>query len=188
MEGGFTFFRRIFFCLTVQKNFVGEPFDVSENFVYRKNIMDRKGVGVGYRKFRVSISFMRKKVISIFSVETFFVSKCQKNSWETSQCFRHIRVSKNFMHKKGVSLFSVEIFCLRVPKKFVGEPFCVSKKFWYRKFSCIGEEDITVLSKKVLSHTTETKNLVREPSCIPENLWYRKDFMGKRGGYHDFAQ
>ena len=41
--------------------------------------------------------------------------------------------------KEGVSRFSVEIcFCLTEPEKFVGEPFCVSEKFWYQKILCIG--------------------------------------------------
>ena len=37
-----------------------------------------------------------------------------------------------------MSRFCVENFCLTVPKNFVGDPFCVSKKFLFRKFSCIG--------------------------------------------------
>ena len=31
----------------------------------------------------------------------------------------------------------MKIFYLRLPKKIVVEPFCVSKKIWYRKISCI---------------------------------------------------
>ena len=33
--------------------------------------------------------------------------------------------------------FLSKIFCITVPKNFVGEPFLVSEKFCYRKFSCI---------------------------------------------------
>ena len=29
--------------------------------------------------------------------------------------------------------FPLKICCLTVPENFVGEPFCVSEKFWYRK-------------------------------------------------------
>ena len=46
-------------------------------------------------------------------------------------------VSENFCYRKslcmrGVSRFSVKFFCLRVPKNFVGEPFCVPESFRHR--------------------------------------------------------
>ena len=34
--------------------------------------------------------------------------------------------------------FPKKIVCLRGPKNFVGEPFCVSQNFWYRKLLWIG--------------------------------------------------
>ena len=37
-------------------------------------------------------------------------------------------MEKNLWIRDGGSCFSVKIFCLTVPKKFVREPFCVSKK------------------------------------------------------------
>ena len=36
--GSIKSFRRILFCLTVPKNFVGGSFSASENFGYRKNL------------------------------------------------------------------------------------------------------------------------------------------------------
>ena len=40
--GGISFSSKIF-CLTVPKNFVGRPFNVSENFRYRKILCIRRG-------------------------------------------------------------------------------------------------------------------------------------------------
>ena len=52
------------FCLTVPKNFVEEPFCVSENFCYRKILWIRGGGG----REEVSKIFRRK----------FFLSRCRK--------------------------------------------------------------------------------------------------------------
>ena len=43
-------------------------------------------------------------------------------------CFRKILLTKKFMDKREgeESRFSFDFFCLRVPKKFVGEPFSVT--------------------------------------------------------------
>ena len=54
----------------------------------------------------------------------------------------------------GGSCFSVKIFCLTVPKKFVKEPFCVSKK-WFRKFSSIGGGGNHVFVENFLYQRTE---------------------------------
>ena len=121
-EGGITVFSN-FFCLTGPKNFVKGPVCVSEIFWYGKKLWIRDRLGGG------GITFFRR---------IFFVSQCRKILWATLQCFRKFGVSKIFMHKKGISLFSVDFFCFTVPIKFVGEPLRVSKKFWYRKFLCIG--------------------------------------------------
>ena len=53
-------------------------------------------------------------------------------------CFRKIPVAKNYWikearRKKGISRLSAKNLCLRVPKKSVEDPFCVSKSFSYRK-------------------------------------------------------
>ena len=43
-------------CLTVPKNFVGEPFCVSQNFWYRKNLWIRGGRGGGGREYHDFLS------------------------------------------------------------------------------------------------------------------------------------
>ena len=88
------------------------------------------------------------------------------------------------MDKRGISRFSVEFFCLTVPIKFIGEPFCVSKKIWYPKFSCIGVGHHGFV-EKYLSHRTDTKNFVRKPFYVSEIFWYGKNLWVRRG-YCDF--
>ena len=96
------------------------------------------------------------------------------------------------MHKKGISLFSVELFFVSVPKKIGGEPFCVSKKFWYRKFPCIvGGGSITDLESVTVSSKifclTVPKNFVGEPFCVSENFCVEKKlWIRGGGGYHVF--
>ena len=65
-----------------------------------------------------------------------------------------------------------------MPIKFVEEPFCVSKEFWYRKFSSKGRGSFTVLSKIVLSHRTEKTSpgnysVFQKISSREKNLWIR---------------
>ena len=117
-EGGYHEFPGKMFCLTVPKKFVGEPFDVSENLGYRKILCIIGGV-----------TFFRRK---------FLVSQCQKTSWGTLLCFKDFLVWKKMDERGGYHDFRAKCFCLTVPKKFVGEPFCVSKEFWYRNFSSRG--------------------------------------------------
>ena len=82
---------------TETKNFVGEPFGVSENFGYR-NFSCRGGGGAS--------RFGRK----------FFVSQDQNEKLRrgTLLCFRKILVSKNFIDKRGGG---IAIFCLLIKLK-----------------------------------------------------------------------
>jgi len=57
------------FCFTVPKNIVREPYGVSENFRYRKNLWIR-----GRR---------RRKGVSQFSVEKFLSHTAEKFRWGT---------------------------------------------------------------------------------------------------------
>ena len=112
------------FCLTVPKNFVGEPFCVSKNFWYRKVLC----IGGGHHGL----------------VEKSFVSQDRNEKLGKGALLfsRKFLASKNFFGKSVggggcYHNFPPKIFCVTVPKNFVGGPFLVSKKFWYRKFSCI---------------------------------------------------
>ena len=118
--------------------------------------------------------------VSRFFAKNFCLS-AEKLLWGTLRCIRKFRTSQNFMHKKGISLNSVENLCLLVPIKFVGEPFWVSKKFWYRKISTKGEGSFTVLSKFFLSHRTE-RTSPGNHSVFQKISGREKYFMDKRGG------
>ena len=67
-----------------------------------------------------------------------------------------------------------------MPIKFVGEPFCVSKEFWYRKFSSKEGRSFTVLSKIFLSHRTE-KTSPGNHSVFQKISGREKYSMEKRG-------
>ena len=69
------------FCLTIPKNFGGEPSGVSENFWYR-NFLCFRGLCHDFR----------------FSVKIFFVSQCRNFSQMSRSvlCFRSLPVSKKF--------------------------------------------------------------------------------------------
>ena len=86
----------------------------------------------------------------------------------------------------------LKIFCLTVPKKFVGELFCVSENFGCRKVLWIkgGGVTISIYLIKVLisssfsgevflSHRAE--NFRGEPFLVLEKLWYRKISCVRRG-------
>ena len=73
-----------------------------------------------------------------------------------------------------------------MPIKFVGEPFCVSKEFWYRKFSSKGGGKLHGFVEKFLSHRTE-KTSPGNHSVFQKISGKEKYFKDKRGGgYHDF--
>ena len=88
--------------------------------------------------------------VSRFSVENFLYRSAENFCGGTIQCFRIIVASKKFMHNKAISLLSVDFFCLTMPEKF-----CLSKKFWYRKRSCIGGRASWFCRKNFSFHLTE---------------------------------
>ena len=85
---------------------------------------------------------------------------------------------ENFWFKSVMSRFSAEFFCLKVSKKIVGEPFCVSETFRFRKYLWISEgewnEGLSAFFVKNCCLTLP-KNSVEEPFCVSEDLWCRKN-------------
>ena len=78
-------------------------------------------------------------------------------------CFRKFLVSKIFIDRKEGGRechnFPSKICCLTVPKDFVGEPFCISEKSWYRKILWIrGVEgvDVTIRNRKKNWHDRDS--------------------------------
>ena len=97
-------------CLTVPKNFVGEPFSVS-----LISGIEKLYASEGY------VTILRRK---------FFVSQYRNILLRNPSVlrFRKILVAKKFMDKREgeVSSFPSKIFCLTVPKNAVGETFSIS--------------------------------------------------------------
>ena len=77
----------------------------------------------------------------------------------------------------GVSRFSVEVFVSLYRNISLDNTLVFQKKFFYRKFSCIGG-GASQFCRNFLSHRTETKSFVQEPFCFPEIFWYRKNIYG----------
>ena len=161
------------------KNFVEEPFCVSENFCYRKKlgIREREGGGGRYQDFPSKTFCLR--VPKIFVGGHFRVSLISG-------------IEKFYAYEGNITIFYKKNCCLTVPKNFVGEPFCVSQNFWYRKNLWIrgggrrgrrrrrrrrreggregGREYHNFLSK--IFCLTVPKNFVGEPFCaVSENFW-----------------
>ena len=88
---------------------------------------------------------------------------------------------KFYASERGVSSFFVENFLSHSTEKFHWRTLWGFRKFFYRKFSCIGGGGASRFCRNFLSHRTETKSFVKEPFCFPEIFWYRKKFMDKRG-------
>ena len=111
-------------------------------------------------------------------VEIFFISQDRKTSPGNHSVFQKISGrEKIFMDKRGVeevSRFSVEKFLSHCTKIFHWRALWCFRKFFYRKFSCIGG-----FCRKFLSQRTETKSFVKEPLfsrkflVSKKNLWIR---------------
>ena len=136
-----------FFCLTLPKNFVRDPFCVSEKFWYRnilwigreyhmfpsiffrltlpKNFVG--GTPRCFRTFLVSNNFIDKKGrrvgVSQISIENFLSHSNDNLRRGTFLCFRESGESKKFMHKggggggRGVLGFSVGKFFIPFDQK-----------------------------------------------------------------------
>ena len=102
------------FSLRVLKTSVEEPFCVSDLFPYRKK-------------------FTHTREISGFSVGTMLSHSPLDFHRGTLLRFRKSPASRIFMHSRGYHVFLSQIFCLAVAKGTVEKPFCMSKKFCYRK-------------------------------------------------------
>ena len=136
-----------FFCLTMPKKFVGEPFcAMFQKFPEAKKFMDKRewevsrfsvenflshsAAKIRWATFRVSLisgidKFYASEGNVTVSVDCFCLTEPKKYVGNTSVlCFKKFASAKNFMDKRGeVSRFSAKNFCLTVPKNAVKEPF-----------------------------------------------------------------
>ena len=79
--------------------------------------------------------------------------------------------------------FPSELCCLTIPKKFVKEPFGVSKSFVYRKVFCISGVYHKFLSKVIC--LSLPRIFVVEIFCDSVKFWYR-EVLQIREKFHDF--
>ena len=165
--GGYHDFRAEFYCLTVPKNFVGET------------LVFKKCSGIE--------KFLDNRSITILS--KFLVSQCRKTSLGNPSVFQKVSGIEKFYGWEGGGRechdFPSKICCLTVPKNFVGEPFCVSENFWYRKILWIrGVEGGggTIRYRKNIWHDRDSNPgpTASEPCCpSPTDVFY---FWIKRVG------
>ena len=114
---GFSRFSIKICCLTVPKNFVGEPFHVSQCFWYPKFLWIR-GEGEGVLPFCVKL----------------FLSQCRKSSLGNPLVFHYFPVSKIFMPRSGISRISVENLWSHGTENFCwGTLLCVTKSLVSKK-------------------------------------------------------
>ena len=129
-----------------------------------------------FRKNSGIEKFQAKEGGSFTVLSNFFLShRTEKTLPGNHSVFHTISGRENyFMDKGGGGVITIfrRSFCLTVPKYFIGEHFGVSKKYFYRKFSCIGG-GASRFCRNFLSRRTERKSFVREPFCFPEIFWYR---------------
>ena len=78
--------------------------------------------------------------------------------------------------KGGVTFFRRSFFCPKSAKNIVGEPFCVSERFWYQKF--LDNRGIAILSNFFVSH--RQKSFWRKPVCVSESFWFQ-NLLDKKG-------
>ena len=133
-------FPLVFFGLPVLKKFVGNTFNLPENFGYRiffmhENGKSRPSVEIFCLRVRKKIVGATSKFQNVWDLENFFcisqfsfhffVSQYRKLREEPSNVSKSFKceVSKKFMNKNGISRFSVGNFLAQSAKYFVVEHF-----------------------------------------------------------------
>ena len=143
----------------------------------------------------------RGEGVSRFLVENLLSHNTEKIRRGTLLCFRKLLVSKKFMDRRGeYHDLPSKACCLKVPKKFVDETFCVSEKFCngmlsktllcfklfrYRKMLQIREgAGIKMFQRNFLYSIP--KSFVREPFLVSEKILVSKLLMHRRGSVSRF--
>ena len=121
-ERGYHDFLSQRFCLRVSKYFVGEPICL---------------LGKNWYRHRERVSRLTGGKFCLFS--NLFGGNFL--------CFIMFLASRQ---RKSITYFH-HFFCLRVPKNFVGPPFCASENFWYRD----REKVSRLFFEKLLSHSVK---------------------------------
>ena len=155
-------------CLTVPKNFVDEPFFVSQSFWYRKSLWIRGEGGV-----------------SRFFVRSFLSQSAEKFRRGTLQCVTNFGYRKILCFRELCHDFLLNFFLSHSAEKFRRGPVCVSENFGYRKTLCLWGEYHDFLWK--ICSLTVPKNFVDEPFFVSQSFWYRKSlWIRGEGGVSRF--
>ena len=145
-------FQSKIFCLTVSKNFVGQPFYCFTTFGYRKNFCSR---GLCHD-----------------SLSKFFVSQCRENFVGEPFCavFQQNSGSQKFMDKRGeFQDFRSQISCLAVPKTSVEQPDRVSLILGMENFYA-SEGCVTTFCQKFLAHSADKFRGGTVLCCVSEHF------------------
>ena len=82
------------------------------------------------------------------------------------------------MHSRGFHGFPFKLSSLTVPKKIMGERFCLSEKFSYGKSLWIRRR-VSRFSVEMFCPKLP-KDIMDKPLCVSEMFWY-KNFLDNRG-------
>ena len=189
-----------FFCLTLPKSFVEEPFCVSECFGYRKTLCLRaeyydfvsknccltvlkKLVGEPFCLSQSGLQKFHGKEGGgsiTFSVKIFW-SKSRKNSCGNALVCHCFRVSKKFMPKRFMSRFFVELSVSHSNKKPPRGTLVFQKCYGVDFFWIIGVSRFCQFFCLTLP-----KSFVEEPFCLSQSGVQK--VSGKEGGreHHNF--
>ena len=107
-----------------------------------------------FRKLLLSKNIRNTRGVSTIFRRKYFISQYWNVSWRTLLCFSKLFVSKNVRDMRGYHDFLSKLFCLKAPKQFVEEPFCVSENLCYRKMLEIREGVFRFSVEIVSSHST----------------------------------
>ena len=160
-----------------------------------KNKSFRRGTLLCFRRFWVSKNFIPKKETLRISVKTLLSHGTERLRRGTLWCVTYFGYRNVLCLTWLFHVFLSNFFCNAVPENLVGELFCVSQFFWYRKNLWIKggggkggwkrREGVSLFSVKFF-RLTVPKNIVGEHFCFSKGFGYRKLFWS-RGEYHNFG-
>ena len=146
----------------------------------------RRGTLLCFTKFRYRKILRIRGGLLQFSAEFFSSHSAKSFRRGILQCFINFGYRKVLCIGGGIKVLS-NFFCLRGPKNFVGEPFCVSQNFGYRKMLGVREGQVSRISVKFLLSHSAAKIRRGTLLCYLRKFPVAKKFTDKkRAEYQDF--
>ena len=155
----------------ISLNFIEKSFSQSADKLHRRTLL-------GFERILVSESFKQKRgEASRFFRKLFSLTAPKKLRQGTILCFRKFLVGKNILWIKGRYNNFRSKFLSHCTEIFLWKTLCGSKKIFFRKFSCIGEErGIMVLSRFFVSQHRNQKFCKRTLLFSGSFLVSKKDY------------